>query len=84
MRTLNCTGIEILRDSNAFKRCDAKARSFREVQITRDKYGNFVTVDQLGREVLLAVPARQPPEETNNAKSFCEALYGNVKVWKTK
>lgn len=38
-----------------------------------------------GREVLLAVPARQPPEETNNAKHFCEVLYGkdNVKVWKT-
>lgn len=39
-----------------------------------------------GREVLLlAVPARQPPEETNNAKRFCEVLYGkdSVKVWKT-
>lgn len=62
-----------------------KATSFREVQITRDKYGNFVTVDQLGREVLLVVPARQPPAETDNAKRFCEVLYGkdNVKVWKT-
>jgi hypothetical protein len=64
----------------------AKARSFREVQITRDKYGNFVTVDQLGREVLLVVPARQPPAETDNAKRFCEALYGegNVTVQKVK
>lgn len=63
----------------------SKGQSFREVRVTRDKYGNFVATDQLGREVLLAVPARQPPAETDNAKSFCEALYGkdNVKVWKT-
>lgn len=64
----------------------AKGASVREVRVTRDKYGNFVAVDQLGREVLLAVPARQPPEETNNAKRFCEVLYGegNVTVKKVK
>lgn len=63
----------------------SKGQSFREVRVTRDQYGNFVATDQLGRKVLLAVPARQPPAETDNAKRFCEVLYGkdNVKVWKT-
>lgn len=57
----------------------------REVRIVRSHNGFYYAVDQLGREVLLAVPSSQPLEQTNRAKDFCEKLYGegNVKVWKT-
>ncbi len=56
-----------------------------ELKVVRSQNGNFVAVDQLGKEVILAVPSSQHLEQTNQAKDFCEKLYGegNVKVWKT-
>ncbi|MGP1680884.1 MAG: hypothetical protein ACTS8S_00965 [Giesbergeria sp.] len=55
------------------------------VKIVRSHKGHFVAEDQFGREVMLVVPSSQPPAETDNAKRFCEVLYGegNVKVRKT-
>jgi len=63
----------------------AKHSPVQELKIVRSQNGNFVAVDQLGREVLLAIPSSQTLEQTNQAKDFCEKLYGegNVKVWKT-
>jgi hypothetical protein len=57
-----------------------------ELKVVRSQNGNLVAVDQLGREVTLVVPSRQAPAETDNAKRFCEVLYGegNVTVQKVK
>lgn len=62
-----------------------KQTPMRELRIVRSHNGFYYGVDQHGKEVVLAVPSSQHLEQTNQAKDFCEKLYGegNVKVWKT-